>query len=354
MDDSISFLCAFCGAELKAPRTTAGRNGRCNHCQHAVMVPAQFVNEEPLRPQVPASAPPIGDFVAPALLGSRPTFHQKRGLIKQLALIVVGLAVMAGGGLVVWNAVVQNDRAVSLRAKPPAVPLSDPATSGPTDLTPREKNLAELAERVSPSVVTITTERNNSGAGFVAFEANLVFTHFQVLSGSRAFRVHFFRQGQDAIQVPGTVVAVDKDHDLALMAVENPTSARPLALRVDAQVPAGAEIFFLARPSQGATQLTVLSGSLSDPAYEFAGQRYLQTTIAINPDQRGGPLMDIFGAVWGVATVTTVRQDNRGFALPIAWAKALYAGRKGAFKLVGDFAGWESTSLVSPQSGKKP
>jgi S1-C subfamily serine protease len=53
--------------------------------------------------------------------------------------------------------------------------------------------------------------------------------------------------------------------------------------------------------------------------------RFIQTDVALNPGNSGGPLCDEFGRVIGINTATALHAEGIGFAVPIAQARRVAA-----------------------------
>jgi len=106
--DLMEFPCPACGALLRAPHMAAGRQGTCNKCKMAFIVPAQFDlggAEAPARPAPgaggPAAAPMINPFER-----LPPPPKPKPGMadmLRQYAPLAIGVLVVVGGGLWAWS-----------------------------------------------------------------------------------------------------------------------------------------------------------------------------------------------------------------------------------------------------------
>jgi len=188
---------------------------------------------------------------------------------------------------------------------------------------------SEIYERVSPSVVSITTAANvgendffneGTGSGFVIDKQGHIVTNFHVVDGADRIEVYMF----DGTIVSGEIIGLDPDSDLAVIRVsveENRLIPVPLgdsdALRV------GQTVLALGNPFQNDWTLT--SGIVSAlnrtifglNNYSIGG--VIQTDAAINPGNSGGPLLNLRGEVIGVNSQiesNTRQSSGVGFAVP--------------------------------------
>lgn len=369
MDDILSFPCPSCGAALKAPANAAGRRFTCRQCGQPASVPALF-DETPPKPPAIMAPFPTAEAPSPAT----PSRSLKPVVITALAVTVIAILafLMLGGGEAPPPPVPRSDPPAATTAKPqPAVPGRDQARPAAGSQTPRTTQAgaakatppvapvpatgtavkkvepsrrisADLVARCAPQVVTITTDHDHTGSGFVAFAEKLVVVSFQVVSGGSAFTLHFPRT--DAVPTAeAKVIAVDADNDLALLAiVDGPDDIVALPLGDERSLRAGAEVFTIGGPGQDALlpACTASLGSIASADGKVGGRQRIETTTAFIPGRSGGPLFDLEGRVVGV--VTAPAQGDSRLAVPIDQAYRLYLGREGAFKVPGEFADWEA------------
>lgn len=193
-----------------------------------------------------------------------------------------------------------------------------------------EELITNLYERVSPSVVHITTEvvtmsfffgpsaREGTGSGFVYDDEGHIVTNYHVIENAQRIEVKF----SDEVTVSANVVGVDPANDLAVIKVElPPEQLSPLELGNAADVRVGQRAVAIGNPfGLDRTLTTGVVSALGRPL-QLDGDNYIfnviQTDAAINPGNSGGPLLDSRGRVIGVNTA--VRQDAQGigFAVPI-------------------------------------
>jgi S1-C subfamily serine protease/WD40 repeat protein len=112
------------------------------------------------------------------------------------------------------------------------------------------------------------------------------------------------------------VVRIDPARDLALLKV--PTAFEVIPPLTNAAPEAGEPLTLLANAGtdfNGIHGLSVLTGTVSNPAETIHGVRYLQTTVAGGSGALGAPLFDGKGAVIGLLVHRT-RKEGISFAVP--------------------------------------
>ena len=223
--------------------------------------------------------------------------------------------------------------------------------------------LADLVERVAPSVVNIHTtglraprtawdalfggsERFNSlGSGFVVDRARgLIVTNHHVIAEASRIQILAWDGRVAEAELLGSEPAMDlavlRVRGLDLPAVKRGDSR---SLRV------GEDVFAVGNPYGHGH--TVTEGILSARARSLGREAFdlfLQTDAAINPGNSGGPLFDDQGRVVGVNTVIDARAEAIGFAMPIevVWGAlpSLSAGQPVV-------PGWTGMVLEVPERG---
>ncbi|MEC7259314.1 MAG: trypsin-like peptidase domain-containing protein, partial [Pseudomonadota bacterium] len=203
----------------------------------------------------------------------------------------------------------------------------------------RPESLAPLAEKISPSVVNITTsttvegrtgpqgmvpegspfedffrefqDRNNNngegrrprkssalGSGFVISEDGFVVTNNHVIDGADEITIEFFSGKELAAEVVGT----DPNTDIALLKVETDSPLPFVQFGDSDQALVGDWVIAMGNPlGQG---FSVSAGIVSARNRALSGtyDDYIQTDAAINRGNSGGPLFNMDGEVIGVNT----------------------------------------------------
>ncbi len=222
----------------------------------------------------------------------------------------------------------------------PAPAPSGSASSGPVADAARVGDaFASVAERVSPTVVTLEVEAvrqrgrrgqspfgsrggdseiaNGSGSGVIIRANGYVLTNNHVVENARRIVVVL----RDGRRLPGQVVGVDRATDLAVVRVQ--ATGLPVAswgssdrARVGQWVVAIGAPFGL--------DYSVTAGVLSAIGRGIGANEiedYLQTDASINPGNSGGPLVNLTGEILGINTMIIGRGTGIGFAIPSDMAR---------------------------------
>ena len=202
----------------------------------------------------------------------------------------------------------------------------------------KPESLAPLAEKISPSVVNITTsttvegrtgprgivpegspfedffkefrDRNNGGeapaprkssalgSGFVISEDGFVVTNNHVIEGADEITIEFFT----GLELKAEVIGTDPNTDIALLKVEAPSSLPFVSFGDSNAARVGDWVLAMGNPlGQG---FSVSAGIVSARNRALSGtyDDYIQTDAAINRGNSGGPLFNMDGEVIGVNT----------------------------------------------------
>ena len=201
----------------------------------------------------------------------------------------------------------------------------------------QQNSLAPLAEKISPSVVNITTstvvagrtgpqgivpegspfedffrdfqERNNRegqrprrssalGSGFVISEDGFIVTNNHVIEGADEILIEFF----DGKELEAKLIGTDKNTDIALLKVEYEEPLEFVSFADSDLARVGDWVVAMGNPlGQG---FSVSAGIVSARNRALSGSYddYIQTDAAINRGNSGGPLFNMDGDVIGVNT----------------------------------------------------
>ena len=207
-------------------------------------------------------------------------------------------------------------------ALPPPTPAAAPGI-------PDEQLIADLFDRVAPSVVNVSVRmpnasgqgpavRQGSGSGFVVDDQGHILTNEHVVRDASRIEVTL----ADGLKVPAEVRGRDTLNDIALLKVDAPADRlRPVLLGDSAALRVGQLAVAIGNPFGFTRTLTVGVVSGLGRPIEDAGRRPLldmiQTDAAINPGNSGGPLLNMRGEVIGITTLIDRSQLSVGFAVPI-------------------------------------
>lgn len=240
------------------------------------------------------------------------------------------------------GAVEQTAGAATLGATRQSLAIPDPAASDPEEpaveplvrLTPQQ-----IAKRALQWSASIRGE-GVYGAGIVVDERGYVLTNHHVIQGIEKIRVQFV----DTDEIAAKVVAVDKKLDLALLKVEldEPrVSAAPAGDFLSTQV--GDDVFAVGCPRK--MNFTMSRGMISYVGRRIDGNYYLQSDLATNDGNSGGPVINDRGEV--IAVMTFILRDSQGlaFAVPMSYAYERFAdvlGTRSARIDLGRFKQWRA------------
>ena len=196
-----------------------------------------------------------------------------------------------------------------------------------------ERRVINVYQRVSPSVVNITTRvlrrsfffdvipEDGAGSGFVIDRDGHILTNFHVIRGARDIEVNF----SDGSTFPAQVVGVDQRNDVAVLKVDAPPEVLvPVEFGASADLLVGQRAVVIGNPfGQFGNTLTTGVISALDRTLEGPDGRtitgIIQTDAAINRGNSGGPLLDSSGRVIGINTAIfspSGASAGVGFAVP--------------------------------------
>lgn len=201
--------------------------------------------------------------------------------------------------------------------------------------TSDETVIANVAEKVSPSVVSIMTnvstqtifgavQQQAAGTGVVVSKNGYILTNKHVVEGASAVTVV---TSDGTSYENATVVGSDPLNDVAYLKINGVSDLAPATLGDSSTVRVGQGVVAIGN-ALGQYQNTVSSGIISGKgrpvsASDGSGSAsetlsdLLQTDAAINPGNSGGPLLNRSGQVIGINTAVAAGAEGIGFAIPI-------------------------------------
>jgi S1-C subfamily serine protease len=204
-------------------------------------------------------------------------------------------------------------------------------TGQPTDeelLDAYSRAVISVVEKVGPSVVNIGLKMRaqrgqmveGAGSGVVVAPDGFVLTNNHVVDGSDAIEVGL----TDGNRYPAQVVGKDPDTDLALIRVL--ANSLPAATLGDSDrlrpgqlvIAIGNPLGFQSTVSTGV--ISALGRALRVPSGRLI-ENLIQTDVALNPGNSGGPLVDSRGQVIGINSAMIYRAQGIGLAIPVNTAK---------------------------------
>lgn len=206
-----------------------------------------------------------------------------------------------------------------------------------------ESDIADVAERVMPSVVSITNlsvqevqnyffggttqyESQSSGSGIIVGQNDtelLIATNNHVIEGSKTLTVAFIDGSSANAQVKGT----DSDIDLAIIAIslselKNDTleEIKVATLGDSDKTRVGEPAIAIGNALGYGQSVTAGIASALGATIEGYEGKLIQTDAAINPGNSGGALVNANGEVIGINTAKIKDEsvEGMGYAIPIS------------------------------------
>jgi S1-C subfamily serine protease len=200
----------------------------------------------------------------------------------------------------------------------PVVPMDDRDL-----LDAYSRAVVDVVDTVAPSVVSIRVVAENrrgdsgegAGSGFVVAPDGFVVTNDHVVEGARAVTVVL----TDGRELAARVVGTDPPTDLALLRVPD-GGLSPVTIGASELLRVGQMAIAIGNPL--GFQSTVSAGVISALGRNLRSrsgrliENVIQTDVALNPGNSGGPLVDSRGRVIGVNTAMILRAQGLCFAIP--------------------------------------
>lgn len=262
----------------------------------------------------------------------------KKKLIVFIALVLMSVGLIAGGIVI--------DRFISLKFLDKYFPKKNVETR---IVNNEESTVISIAEKVSPSVVTISFkapqrqvlqfspfggiqrgtqggEVQDIGSGFIVSSDGLIVTNKHVVNNDGEYKVIT----SDDKEYEVKSVSKDPNNDIAVIKIEA-SGLTPVELGDSSNLKVG-QFALAIGTALGEFRHTVTTGVVSGLGRGItAGSIYegfvekldgvIQTDAAINPGNSGGPLLNSAGQVIGVNVAVANGAQNIGFAIPINLVK---------------------------------
>ena len=177
----------------------------------------------------------------------------------------------------------------------------------------------EIAERSKPAIVRIENADGRVGTGFAIDPSGVVATNFHVVIGSSDIKVTTL---DGSVYPVVKVIAIDPDHDLALIDIDPPRPMPVLRLGDSDQVAAGDPVVAIGNPL-GVLDYTVSDGLIAAVRQLTPEVTLLQISAPISQGSSGGPLFNPYGEVIGVAVAVSNEGQNLNFAVPSNYVRTL-------------------------------
>ena len=204
--------------------------------------------------------------------------------------------------------------------------------------SPDEKNVLDIIEKASKSVVNISTIKlvhdmfyqavpvAGMGSGTIIDPNGLILTNNHVVGGADKISVTLWNNEV----LEGKIVGSCAIHDIAVVKV-NRDNLQAAELGDSDKLRVGQAVYAIGNPFGLTGGPSVTSGVVSAINRTIESQRgilenLVQTDAAINPGNSGGPLVDLEGKVVAISTAIIPFAQGIGFAIPINGAKTCTTG----------------------------
>ncbi len=198
-------------------------------------------------------------------------------------------------------------------------------------------------------------QTNSLGSGFIIHPDGYVVTNAHVVARAKDQKVIF----ADKTEYPAVRVAVDEEHDLAILKIQGDKTFPAITLGRSHDLMIGETVVAIGNPL--GFQHTVTAGIISalDRTLEIDDQTVyqglIQTDAPINPGNSGGPLLNVLGELIGIDTAIRGDAQNIGFAIPVDTLRKLVPEMLAVEKLrrleIGIRLAWKSPTVVVESSG---
>lgn len=263
---------------------------------------------------------PGPEFLLPDLPDDGSGAPPRAGSRRPVAMVMLVVACMLATGLLggVIGARIGDDDDFRPAALPPISPRTTERVSSPG-------SIADVVDRVSPSVVGIRSRGLRlgvgQGTGFILSAEGDIVTNSHVINGAKTILVTL--PGEDQAR-DAEVIGNDEDEDLAVLRLSGVTGLPAVELGDSDALRLGEEVFAIGHALGLAGGPSVSRGVVSGlqrangPLAEL-----IQTDAALNPGNSGGPLFDSEGRVIGVNTMVRAGAENIGFAIPMGRVRTI-------------------------------
>jgi S1-C subfamily serine protease len=205
----------------------------------------------------------------------------------------------------------RSDATVPLTGVADTVEVSQTFSVKPV-LNPEFKDLGDMVRYADRSCVTIITDGGH-GSGAIISSEGWVLSAQHVVDGTNRIEVQF----SDGLRQDASILFADVVHDLVLLDIAGSGyRALPIALADNTRL--GDEVVTIGTPADLALGQSVSKGILSGKR-KIEERVFIQTDVAVNPGNSGGPLLNARGEIIGVVQIKLIGEgiEGLGFAVPI-------------------------------------
>ncbi len=300
---------------------------------------------------------------APSLPPPEPTPpRSSRPWLRRLALVAVVAVGMVGAGAVgaVIGRGLDDDPAPPQRASTVAIDVGETRDG---DLPAID--VAAVADRIAPSVVTISADievpglgsGGSVGTGVITTSDGEILTNAHVVEGAAEIRVRLTGESEPRA---AELLALDAGNDLALLRIAGDdfvpaTFAEPESVRIGDEVVAmGFALDLDGAPTVTLGIVSALERTITTEDGALDG--LIQTDAAISSGNSGGPLVNALGEVVGINTAVargdfSVAATNIGFAISVGEALPIVEDLRGRAEGEVRLEGYLGVSLDDRRDG---
>jgi serine protease Do len=237
----------------------------------------------------------------------------------------------------------------------------------------QEQNVAAVADKVAPSVVSIVTtsqtrtssfyaqEQEGAGTGVIISKDGYILTNNHVIDGATQVTV---------VSAEGTtyddvkVIGRDPLNDIAFLKVGNVSDLPAAQLGDSKSIRIGQNVVAIGN-ALGQYQNTVTSGIISGTGRSVLATTdgtasgdaesladLIQTDAAINSGNSGGPLVNMAGQIIGINTAIASDANSVGFVIPISSTKGVIEGVLKSGKVSRAYLGVRYVSITADVAKK--
>ncbi len=182
------------------------------------------------------------------------------------------------------------------------------------------KDFSALMPDVLPAVVSISVGYPGGariGSGVFIDERGYAVTNHHVVNGATSINL----KTADGAVYTARIVSSDSLADIAVISIDRPA---PRALRFADYVSTAEKVIAIGSPL--GFEFTVTEGIISKAEVTSGAVKLIQTDVAVNPGNSGGPILNIAGDIVGITTSKAADAQGIGFAVHADVASLLTAG----------------------------
>ena len=220
---------------------------------------------------------------------------------------------------------------------------------GPGPMPGPQEPFWDFFEKFFPEMPREQTQRS-LGTGFIIDPNGLVITNEHVVKNADKIKVKM--SGQDGKEYTATVKGRDPLTDLALLQIDAKETFPSLTMGDSDKIRVGDWVVAIGNPF--GLSHTVTQGIISAKGRIIGAGRYdnfLQTDAAINPGNSGGPLLNLEGEVVGINTAIVATGQGIGFAIPTNMVKNVIEQLETKGKVIRGMLGVQ-VQTVTPEIAK--